>query len=137
MTSKESKGRFDCLIEKTEEQNSEKGEATFKKNTFKKEEGRFNFKNEGNDFDERNNFQGKRTDFGRDRGYYRRERNLNNFDRMRGATYGRPSGINYDRRYDERDSYNSFNRKRKDSSEPKVKPKKEFKITENDFPALG
>ena len=134
-----SKRRFDCLIEKSEKsEKSEKCENneqnTFKKNVFKKEsEGRFNFSDSMNDSER------KRNHFGRDRNrdYDRRERNLNNFDRTRGATYGRRPGINYERRYNDRDSYNSFNRKRRDYVEDKKAPKQEFKITEDDFPALG
>lgn len=42
------------------------------------------------------------------------------------------------RRYKDDFQYNSFNRKRKDSDRiEKEEPKKEFKINETDFPALG
>ena len=110
MTSKEIKGRFDCLSEKSETE-----ENTFKKNAniFKKEkEGRFNFKFEKNNFEqhrEKNNFEQHRE-------YNNRNRKFGNSSRE--------------------DTYNSFNRRRKNENEKKEEPKKEFKITENDFPAL-
>lgn len=145
------KGRFDCLIEERNVIEMEK--TTVKKNTFKKEEdGRFSFQNEIDNFGERrNDFRGKRNDFGErrndfgerrndfggNREHYRREQNLNNFDKMRGGTYGRPSGVKYNKDYNERDCYNSFNKKRKTSWGSKEKPKKEFKVVENDFPELG
>jgi hypothetical protein len=138
------KGRFDCLIEERNVIEMEK--TTVKKNTFKKEgNGRFSFQNEIDDFGERrndfrerrNDFGERRNDFGGNREHYIREQNLNNFDKMRGGTYGRPSGVKYNKHYNERDCYNSFNKKRKTFSESKEKPKKEFKVVENDFPELG
>ena len=146
------KSRFDCLKESSEKEdvnmfkndsdkNSKGGRFCFEKedserNNFRDDE-RNNFRDDGrNNFrdDGRNNFR----DDGRNNFSGGRMKIKDTFDEDRGGTYGRARGTNkyYGQNFNNRDTYNSFNRKRKEESIKKEKPKKEFSMTETDFPSL-
>ena len=61
------------------------------------------------------------------------------FDEDRGGTYGRSRGTNkYNgQKFDSRDAYNSFNKKKKvECSIKKEEQKKDFKVDHEEFPSL-